>query len=460
MSDYIKVGNHYKIINKIYRKENGTWVEKQIVDMSTFLTSISNVIIYNPRSIDTAVYMLLGPDSIAAETFSLDFLFNNKIVEHTDVTWSITTGSEYASIDSSGNVTINSIADDNNITVHGIYEYGGETYVADKEVNVTYVNGATSTQETTVVTEGDTTTVTTTVTIEYPDNSTQVDTIETVTEGDGSHTDITGTVITNADGSSTSSSESISYDAFGDVTGSTTVNGTVNADGSSSTDTMNYDANGDPVSAVMNDTDVDGNAHIEELAFDSSGNSRTVDYTIDTSNNPDGYEDITGTGVNTHFIPFHGSDGFRVHIRFRSTWGEQPNPPIVPDPEDPSLLYNIIGAKSPFSPWPGFYIRWASSKLMLNVRFSDNSYNNTVTNYNTNNIYDFTITYNPAISKTFSCINNATGAEILNSGKGYTNKFFRDLDDLMVTVGYATSMEGEPYRYSNVDIYEFNITKI
>lgn len=55
MSDYIKVGNQYKIINKIYRKENGTWVEKQIVDMSTFLTSMSNVIIYNPRSIDTAV---------------------------------------------------------------------------------------------------------------------------------------------------------------------------------------------------------------------------------------------------------------------------------------------------------------------------------------------------------------------------------------------------------------------
>lgn len=30
----------------------------------------------------------------------------------------------------------------------------------------------------------------------------------------------------------------------------------------------------------------------------------------------------------------------------------------------------------------------------------------------------------------------------------------------MVTVGYAASKEGEPYRYSNVDIYEFNITKI
>ena len=61
---------------------------------------------------------------------------------------------------------------------------------------------------------------------------------------------------------------------------------------------MNYNANDDPVSAVMNDNDVDGNAHIEELAFDSSGNSRTVEYTIDTSNNPDGYEDITDDNYN------------------------------------------------------------------------------------------------------------------------------------------------------------------
>ena len=194
---YIKVNGNWEVIHKFYKKVNGEWVEVSIKDVSTLLNGMSTIVKYNPKDIASKVYMILGPSAISAETFGLDFLFDGSIVNHSDVTWSITSGASYASVDSSGNVTINSNADDSSITVQGIYEYNGESYTTDKEITVTYVNGATSSQETTVVTEGDTVTVTTVITIEYPDNSTQVDTEETITESDGSHTDTSSTVTTN-----------------------------------------------------------------------------------------------------------------------------------------------------------------------------------------------------------------------------------------------------------------------
>ena len=32
--------------------------------------------------------------------------------------------------------------------------------------------------------------------------------------------------------------------------------------------------------------------------------------------------------------------------------------------------------------------------------------------------------------------------------------------NLEITIGYALNMQGDPYRYANVDILEFNITKL
>lgn len=460
MSNYIKTGGTYKIINKIYRKENGVWVEKTITDMSAFLTGLSSLIMYNPKDIASMVYMILGPDSVSAESFNLDFLFNSTVPS--DVAWSITAGQNYASIDSSGNVTIDSLADNSSINVHAVYVHNGTPYSADKEITVTYLSGATASQESTVEIDGNNTiTVTTVETIEFSDNTTQTNTMQTVTASDGSYTDTSTSVLTDVSGNTQIVSSTASYDSYNNLIRTSETIGETHTDGSSSSETTNYDSSGDPVSAVINNRDSDGNSHTEDQVFDENGNPVTTAYVIDTSDNPDGYEDVTGTGVNTHFVPFDGASGFVMHVVFKTLRADQPNPPIVPDTEDQSLLYNIIGAKSAFTPWPGFYIRWQSTNLMLNCRFSDNSYNNTVTSQHVDNIYDFTVTYDPnATSKTFGCINNNTGREILNGGKGYTGKYFQDLENLMVTIGYAINQQGNPYRYANVDIYEFSINKL
>lgn len=309
----------------------------------------------------------------------------------------------------------------------------------------------------------------TTSTTSAPDENGTIVTESTTTtsNSDGTSSEINSTVIENEDGSSQSSTETVNYDENGDVTGSTTNDTTNNTDGSSSSSTTNYDENGDPTDQQNVDTDTSGNVDTQDVEFDSNGDPTVIGYNIDTTASEGDGKEITGTGVDTEFYPFDGTTGFELHIRFRSVKTEQPNPPIVTDTEDTSTNYHftILCSKSPFQPWPGFHIRWSLNKNNYssgNIVFGYKAKSGSSTNRNLaiskhDNIYDYTIAYDPLLKKypsKFRCQDNLNGAATISLNVDF------DALDYGFTLGYNINQQGQPYRYSNVTIYEFNINKL
>ena len=365
-----------------------------------------------------------------------------------------------------------------------------------KTVNLVYNSSA----ETETVVAPDGTTTTTTVIEETDPQTGQITTTETtvVTNPDGSESQTQSETVENQDGSSTttsttvnsdgttsetqgttsapdpvtgsttSQSETVNYDANGDPTGSSTNTTTNNTDGSSSSSTTNYNAEGDPTDQTNQDTDSSGNVDTQSVEFDENGDPTVTGYTIDTTSNPNGGKDITGDGVNTEFVPFDSSDGFELHIRFKSRKQDQPNPPLVVDTEDTgaNLHFTILCSKSPFKPWPGFHIRWTLNKNNYtngNLVFgytsasANNSTNRNLALSRNNDVYDFTIAYDPNLIKypsMFRCQDNLNGSALIT-----LNVDFKPLE-YPLTIGYNITQQGQPYRYSNVEVLEFSVTKI
>ena len=423
------------------------------------------------RSIGAApavhTFAISGLSTITGETAEYLALYDNASVS---ATWLITAGNQYATI-SNGEITILSGANNSSVTIQA--SYNGLT--ATKTITITYESGTSYTTETETETTVDpqtgatTETTTTTVTTTDGQGNTTTSTVvtETTTNQDGSSSTTEAETINNSDGSSTSSSTTTNYDENGDVTGSTTNTTNVASDGSSNSSTTNYDENGDPTDTENVLTDVEGNVDTQDIVYDENGDPTVTAYTIDTTNNPDGGKDITGDGVNTGFYPFDGSDGFELHIRFRSVKTEQPNPPIVTDTEDTGANYHftILCSKSPFQPWPGFHIRWTLNKNNYssgNIVFGYKASTGSSTNRNlaiskNNNVYDYTIAYDPLLKKypsKFRCQDNLNGAATIS-----LNVNFEELN-YGFTLGYNINQQGQPYRYSNVEIYEFTINKL
>jgi hypothetical protein len=390
--------------------------------------------IWPNSEIDAHSISIEGPTNIIGETSNLSVLYDNTIPITTGVGWTIFSGNEYATIDATGLITINSIADDNEVVIRASY---GDLS-AFKTVRVTYRVGSTTETE-----------------------------VETVTDEDGNTTTTVISVVTNEDGSSEQNSTSTTYDFSGNITGTsenTTIN---NVDGSSTSTTTNYDASGNPIDTVNESTDTSGNVDTQNIEYDENGDPTVTGYTIDTSANPDGEKDITGDGVNTGFYPFDGGDGFELHIRFRSVKTEQPNPPIVVDTEDTSSYYHftILASKDPNVPYSGFHIRWTLIKNNYrtgNIVFGYRGKTGSATNRNLaisthNDEYDYTIAYDPKLKKypsKFRCQDNLNGSATIT-----LNIDFNPLD-IGFTLGYNINQQGKPYRYSNVQIYEFSITKL
>ena len=73
--------------------------------------------------------------------------------------------------------------------------------------------------------------------------------------------------------------------------------------------------------------------------------------------------------------------------------------------------------------------------------------------------FDLTITYNPtASSNKFVCRDNINNTNVYTS-----NLTFPDIEELRylkVTIGHALDQNGDPYRYSNINVYDFNISRI
>lgn len=194
-----------------------------------------------------------GASEITAETYKYNAMCGDNDVT-TSAAWSIVSGSEYATMDSTnGKITISSTASESPVTIQAVYN--GQT--ATKEIILTYKSG--SSAETTT---------------------------EVVTDESGNTTTVVTTVTENEDGSSTEVVESVVTDSEGNVIGSTEKSKETNSDGSYNSTETNYDANGNATDGTNITGDTNGNVSTQDVKYDESGNTIVTGYDIDTSENP------------------------------------------------------------------------------------------------------------------------------------------------------------------------------
>ena len=375
-------------VSSIYVKTQGSW--SPISQSSTIFTLYAKGGAM-PTEYDLSI---LGPSTITANTCSLVALYGFDDVSSSS-TWSITSGSEYATISNDGTITVSTAASASQVSVQA--NYFGLT--ATKDVSLTY--------------KGDTPSETT---------------VEISTDISG-NTIITETITTN------------------------------NEDGSYSSESTSYNEDGDPISGKNTSGDTNGNISTQGVKYDDSGNTTVTSYTIDTSEGTSSGKTFNADGVNTEYYAFDVTQGFVVDFHFTIDFSKQPA-------GQNENHHNILTAKRATpSPWYGFQLRQSSTNkyIQLGTQFSTGSNANTQINPTsiTGNVaeYDIKIVYDPTVSTNrFVCTNAANGATIYTS-----NGLFPDLPELRylkVTIGYAMDENGDPYRYSNIDVKNFSIRKL
>lgn len=439
MAQYIKINNQWRSVSTRYKKQNGVWV---VIPESGFPEAQAYIFAGDV----THSIGIVGVSVISGVSSNYCTLYDGIEDVTTGTTWSIESGSAYATINQSGVLTILSGANNSSVVVGA--SCSGIT--ATKTVSVTYTQGTTGHTE-----------------------------VEVITDGSGNTTTTTTVIIENQDGSSNSETTIVETDESRNIVSTTTGTTETNSDGSYSGTSTTYDSEGNPTEGTNVSGDVEGNVSTQQIGYDESGNTSVVGYEIDTTASSGTGKEFDGTGVDTEFIPFCDDNcGFICHIRFSSAMSGQPRPPVVPDIDDSgsNYLYTVMGAKSPFqgdSSWPGFEIRWNVSKTNassggIQFRYSAAGASSTtgknLTGKNaegtgSGNFYDLTITYDPQLilptsRNTFSVTSAngcmpSIGTDIIFQG---TNIDF--------TIGYAFNTQGEPHRHSNVTVYEFSITKI
>ena len=418
------------------------------------------------------------PDTITGVSGSVVALYNNNGCVPV---WSITSGNANATINEYGELTILQSGD---ITIQAVYN----GYTTTK--NVTLVYQSNTTQETVINPDGSVTETTTTTTTDPDTGTTTTETTSTTTNEDGSTSYTQEETNTNSDGSSTSqstttnsdgtSSESTTnttapdpetgsvtsntnttnYDENGDTTGSQTNTTTENTDGSSTSTTTNYNAEGDPTNTTNEDIDSEGNNSTQNIDYDENGDPTVTGYEIDTSGSSGGEKEFNESGVNTEFYGFDVTDGFKVHIHFTIDFAHQPA-------NQDENHHNILTMKRATpEPWYGFQLRQTGTtkSIILGTQFSTgNNTNATIQpsrSISTNVAeYDIEITYNPLLST-----NSFVATDLINDRTIFTsNRKFPDISELeylTVCIGYALDENGDPFRYSNINVSEFSITKL
>ena len=396
-------------------------------------------------------------------------------------TWSIIAGGSNATINEHGEITI---LQSGNITIQAVFN--GITKTKDVEV----VYQANTTQETVINPDGSVTETTTTETTDPSTGVTTTESTSTTTNADGSTSQTTTETTTNADGSSSSSStttnidgtssestttttapdpetgsvtsntSTTNYDENGDVSGTQTNTTTENTDGSSTSSTTNYNADGDPTDTTNENVDSDGNNSIQNIEYDENGDPTVTGYDIDTSDSTSGEKTFNSDGVNTEFYGFDVTEGFRAHIHFTIDFANQP-------PNQNENHHNILTMKRATpEPWYGFQLRQSNTikNIILGTQFSTGSNTNTTIlparNISTNvGEYDIEIIYDPTAAS-----NNFIAKDLINDTTIYqASKVFPDLPELQyltVCIGHALDANGDPYRYSNINVSEFSITKL
>lgn len=455
----LKVLNEWKLVSAAYVKANGAWTQLTKAQAENVL---SNYLCEYADNIETDFILTInGPASMSGETCQYWLVKNGVAVPPVDVSWSIVSGSSYASINSNGVLTILPGANNSPVTICASHS----AKTKEKEIAVTYmsnVTAETTTSSETIQTEDgviERTTTTTEITDASGNTTVVENVVEVITNDSGETTYIESNTTENQDGSSTSNSTTVNYDENGDVTSSSESEQTVNADGSSTGTTTNYNENGNPVSTTNNSGDTSGNVNTQQVEYDESGNSVVTGYEIDTSSNPDGEKDFNGDGINTEYYAFDVTQGFIVEIHFTIDCS---NKPAGQDENH----HNVLTAKRATpSPWYGFQLRQSTTNkyVQLGTQFATGSNTNTKLNPAglTGNTaeYNLQIIYNPTASTdSFVCIDKTTGTILYrNNGK------FPDIEDLKyikVTVGYAMDANGDPFRYSDIGVKNFSIRKL
>lgn len=369
---------------------------------------------------------IMGVTNISAKTCQYVAIYNEALDVTSSATWSIISGSSYATIGANnGQVTVSSNANESLVIIQA--EYMG--VIVTKRVFLTYVNGASSETETEIV----------------------------IDENGNTNTTIT-TITTNEDGSSTESTTTIITDESGNTIGSAESETKVNADGSYSGSTTNYDAEGNPTDGTNVAGDVEGNVSTQSVEYDDSGNTIVTGYDIDTSGSQDGAKSFSGDGVNTEYYAFDVTRGFVVNINFTINFNNQPQ-------GQNENHHNILTAKRATpSPWYGFQLRQTGTNtyIILGTQFATGSNTNTTISGQSlgNNVYEYnlTITYDPTVStNSFVCYNNLTQANVYRSNLKFPD--IEELKYLKVVIGYAMNENGDPYRYSNINVKNFNLRR-
>ena len=552
MLQKIKIDGEWKNIINVYKKVNGHWTRQDYYDFD------NNAYFFSSDSVSTDTFLIVANDSYLGQQFYVVATLNNVQVSPT---WSITSGSQYATINQSGLITILTGAENSLITVEADYS----TFTDSKQISITFENilkieglatmtgtsgnvialyqsqvvnptwsiasgnqyatisqsgeitilasgqitvqasynnavetktitlvyepgsssqteidpdtGAITNTETTTTTDPETgvvTETTTSITTNEDGSSSETQT-ETIINTDGSST--TNSTTTNSDGTSsettsstsapdpntgavTSQSETLNYDENGDLTGSQTNNTVQNTDGSSTSSTTNFDENGDPTDQQNQATDTTGNVSTQDIEYEN-GQPVVTGYDIDTSASEGDGKAFNQDGVNTEYYAFDLTHGFVLNFHFTIDFTAQPA-------GQNENHHNVLTMKRATpSPWYGFQIRQSNTNkyVQLGTQFATGSNTNTTINptwIENNKVgeYDLTITYNPTAASNenkFICYNNLTQAQVYASKLGFPDN--ADLKYLKVTIGYAMDENGDPYRYSNINVLNFNITR-
>lgn len=419
---YVKTNSQYSVVGTFYRKNNNVWGEISEQELLSYLSG--GVFVYNNMQI--LRFEIAAPNAVASETCQCAALLNDSTIT-TGISWSIISGSTYALIDNSGLLSIQNTADNSDIIIGASYLGLSTTH----NMNVTYRAGSTAETTTEVV-------------VDESGNSTT--TITTVTE--------------NEDGSSYSESTSTILDESGNTIGTIESTTNVNTDGSYESSSTNYDENGEATSTTNASGDTDGNVSTQNLEYDESGNSVVVGYSIDTSDNPDGEKNFNENGVNTDYYAFDMTHGFEINIHFTINYSKQPS-------GQNENHHNILTMKRATpQPWYGFQLRHSSTNksIILGTQFATGSNTNTnitgvTTSITNEQEFDLTITYNPTASGTkFICYDNLKSRNVYTSSLTFPD--IEELRYLRVTIGHALDENGNPYRYSNINVFNFSLRRI
>lgn len=351
---YHKKNGIWKQILKYYKKVNGSWTQ---IQESSFLTEINSNLICYGGSISTIANPLVinAPSSYTGKSFFCTCQYSGVTVYPT---WAITSGSQYASINSNGKVTINEGVTDQSITVTATYSGQTET----KTISISYDNQLTiegadtmtgtsgnviakynstvvtptwsitsggshatinSSGAITIISSGEITisatynnyTATKTITLVYNANQssqTEVDpdtgavtTTETTTTTDpdtGATTETSTSTTTNEDGSTSTTETETVVNPDGSGTTSST---TQNSDGTSSETNGTMNADGSSQSQTTNYDENGDPTSGSNNTVDTSGNSNTQDVVYDENGN----SSVSGYTVDTSGNPNGTGEG-------------------------------------------------------------------------------------------------------------------------------------------------------